>query len=64
MTHSEINHHTDSEEAFLRLVCPMLTCNVCYTVKGPNKLSKKYAAINDDSEENQVISFQYQLVGA
>ena len=29
-------------------------CNVCYTLNGPNKFSKMYAAINDDSEYNQV----------
>ena len=31
-----------------------IICNVCYILKGSNKLSTLYVAIKDDSEDKQV----------
>ena len=49
---------TDSAEAILDsgvyLVAFDEKCNVCYTLSGLNKLSKMYAAISYDSDDNQV----------
>ena len=57
-TQSEIKHHADSEEFILdsadHIIGFDVKCNVCNTLKGPYNLSKIYAAINDDSEDEQV----------
>ena len=57
----EIIHHTDSEEAILDSYVSFVEFDVKKNVtfvtsipNAPNKLLKMYAAINDDSQDNQV----------
>ena len=51
-------HCTDSADAILDSDVYFVTLdekrNVCYTLNDPNKLSKIYAAIDDDPKYNQV----------